>query len=97
MRDLVSDFTKHLEKAVEIGAKTQFNNTNKKFSNVLISGLGGSGIVGTIASQLVAQEIKVPVIVNKDYSISEFVDAPIQETRKKHYMPLKRQRKKVQK
>jgi glucose/mannose-6-phosphate isomerase len=74
MRDLVSDFTKHLEKAVEIGAKTQFNNTNKKFSNVLISGLGGSGIGGTIASQLVAQEIKVPVIVNKDYSISEFVD-----------------------
>ncbi|MBL4652431.1 MAG: bifunctional phosphoglucose/phosphomannose isomerase [Flavobacteriales bacterium] len=74
MRDLVADFTKHLAKAIEIGARTSFRNTDRKIENVLISGLGGSGIGGTIVSQLVAQEIKIPVIVNKDYSIPEFVN-----------------------
>ncbi|MBL4623764.1 MAG: SIS domain-containing protein [Flavobacteriales bacterium] len=74
MKDLVSDFTKHLTKAIEIGGQVQFKNTKKKINTILISGLGGSGIGGTIVGQLVAQEIKIPVIVNKDYSIPEFVD-----------------------
>ena len=74
MRDLVEDFTKHLTKALEIGRQAKFSSTGKKISNVVISGLGGSGIGGTIVGQLLAQEIKIPIIVNKDYSIPQFVD-----------------------
>ena len=74
MRDLVEDFTKHLTKALEIGRQAKFSSTDKKISNVVISGLGGSGIGGTIVGQLLAQEIKIPIIVNKDYSIPQFVD-----------------------
>mgnify|MGYP001593307248 CR=1 FL=1 len=74
MNGLIGDFTKHLAQAVEIGKNTSFNVDNKQVNNVLICGLGGSGIGGTIISQMVKAEIKVPITVNKDYFIPEFVN-----------------------
>src|SRR5690606_24788271 len=37
-------------------------------------GLGGSGIGGTVASQIVANDANIPIIVNKDYKIPAFVN-----------------------
>ena len=48
-------------------------NNTQVIHNVCISGLGGSGIGGTIVSQLTAGDTKVPVVVNKDYNIPTFV------------------------
>mgnify|MGYP003334351670 CR=1 FL=1 len=75
MRNYVEDFTKHLEEAKAIGSKIVFNEAKYQFSNILISGLGGSGIGGTIISQQLAGELKIPVNVNKDYGIPAFVDS----------------------
>jgi glucose/mannose-6-phosphate isomerase len=74
MNQLIADFSKHLEEALKVGKQTKFSNTDQSFLNVLICGLGGSGIGGTIISQLVADKCHVPIIVNKDYHIPAFVN-----------------------
>lgn len=74
MNGLIGDFTKHLSEAIKIGENTSFKAGNKQIGSVLICGLGGSGIGGTIISQMIKSEIKVPVTVNKEYFIPEFVN-----------------------
>lgn len=75
MKKLIEEYTSHLNKAIQIGKNTTFNAPKKSINQVLIGGLGGSGIGGTIISQLVAKECKVPVIINKSYHLPAFVNA----------------------
>ena len=70
---LVADFTEHLSVAIEIADKFKLDAV-PEFNNVLICGLGGSGIGGTILSQLLADHCSVPVQSSKDYTIPAFVD-----------------------
>lgn len=74
MRNLVNAFPKQLKEALEIANATDWNAAKNKIDNIVISGLGGSGIGGTIVSQLLAQQLDVPVYVNKDYSVPAFVN-----------------------
>lgn len=74
MKDLVAGFTAQLRKAVEIGEKFKLAGRKRDVKNILITGLGGSGIGGTIASEIVFNECPVPVTVNKDYFIPAFVN-----------------------
>jgi glucose/mannose-6-phosphate isomerase len=63
-----------LRQAVEIGEKATFTKPTGQIRNVLVTGLGGSGIGGSIISQIIDQEISVPLIVNKDYFLPSFVN-----------------------
>ena len=72
MKTLVENFPAQLKEAIQIGTKARFSKP-KRFSNVFISGLGGSGIGGTIVSELVSQEAAVPIVVGKGYFIPKFV------------------------
>lgn len=74
MKQLISDFTLHLEEALKIGKETTFKSPKNKIDAILICGLGGSGIGGTIISQLLSQSCKQAILVNKDYSIPAFVN-----------------------
>ena len=74
MKDLVASFTAQLRQAVEIGEQASFTKPVKEIRNVVITGLGGSGIGGSIVSQLTDQEIRVPLVVNKDYFLPSFVN-----------------------
>lgn len=74
MEQLIADFSKQLEKAIEIGRKTKLDFGGKRFANVVISGLGGSGIGGTIVSEIVSEEATAPILVNKDYFLPAFVN-----------------------
>ena len=74
MKQYVEDFTKHLSQALEIGNQATFSIPVKQYENILICGLGGSGIGGTIIAQLLANELQIPVFVNKDYHIPAFVN-----------------------
>ncbi len=71
---LISNFSKHLSQAIDTAKETIFKTPNKSFNNVLICGLGGSGIGGTIVSQLVSSNSTCPIVVNKNYIIPNFVD-----------------------
>lgn len=74
MRQLVTKFTSQLTEAINIGQKASLSSCDKEIRNVVITGLGGSGIGGTIVSQLVANDIQVPVTINNDYHLPNFVN-----------------------
>ncbi len=75
MKELIASFTAQLRQAVEIGEQAKFSKPVNPIQNVLVTGLGGSGIGGSIISQIIDQEIKVPLVVNKDYFLPSFVGA----------------------
>lgn len=74
MNTLISNFTAHLTEALTIGQAATLTPAPNQINNVLISGLGGSGIGGTIVSQLTEQESAVPINVNKEYAIPAYVN-----------------------
>jgi len=74
MKSLVENFGSQLKEALEIGEKAELTKAKKPISNVLITGMGGSGIGGTIVSELVAQKSRMPVSVSKSYFLPEYVD-----------------------
>ncbi len=76
MYDLIKKFPGQLRKAIAIGEKASFKTTfSSGIKNILVSGLGGSGIGGNILSELLREELSVPVAVNKSYFLPAFVDA----------------------
>src|SRR5437870_5345874 len=72
MKNLVENFPNQLAEALQI-AKNSKISAGKNIQNVLITGLGGSGIGGTIVAELASKQSKVPVTVSKDYFIPSFV------------------------
>ena len=73
MKSHVAAFTSHLEEALKIGASGNFVPSRTDFNHIIITGLGGSGIGGKIVSQLVADELSVPIYLNNDYKLPAFV------------------------
>ena len=74
MKALVEAFPKHLEEAIAIGRSAQLTKNNKTIENIVISGLGGSGIGGKIVSQWVADQCAVPIVCTSDYILPGFVN-----------------------
>lgn len=75
MKNYVENFPSQLEEALRIANRADLTKIRKgSIRNVLITGLGGSGIGGSIVTELVADTCPVPVLVNKDYSLPAFVD-----------------------
>jgi glucose/mannose-6-phosphate isomerase len=75
MNELVAAFSQHLREAMQIGQQATLTRSSHPIRNVLVTGLGGSGIGGTIAAQLFEKQLHVPFLVNKDYFLPSFVDA----------------------
>ena len=66
MLSSLKKFPKQLEDAIKIGKKYSFEFHNIK--EIIISGMGGSGITGDIISHV----SKIPFFVNKGYNIPKF-------------------------
>lgn len=75
MKSLVEQFPAQMHKAIEIGRKAVLSKPAREIRNVLITGLGGSGIGGTIVAELAFTECNVPVQVSKGYFIPTYVNA----------------------
>lgn len=74
MKSLVANFSKQLTEAINIGNNAKLTASKNKISNVLICGLGGSGIGGSIVSELVIGDANVPINVTKGYFIPAYVN-----------------------
>ena len=74
MKTLVEGFTKQLQEALDI-ANSAILTQKTNIQNIVVTGLGGSGIGGTLLSELIQSECPIPVIVNKDYFLPKFVDS----------------------
>jgi glucose/mannose-6-phosphate isomerase len=76
MFELIKEFPAQMREAVQIGELAQLESSSPaKISNVVVCGLGGSGIGGDLLAELVKTDLKVPVIVNKSYFLPAYVDA----------------------
>lgn len=71
MKELVEGFTTQLREANSIADKAILS-ASENVNQIIVTGLGGSGIGGTILSELVADSCRVPIIINKDYSLPAF-------------------------
>ncbi len=71
MLSLLNKVPEQYEKSLSL---IKFKIKKKKINNILFCGMGASGIVGDIIKEYLYDEIKVPIIVNKNDSIPNFVD-----------------------
>ncbi len=74
MERLITAFPDNMMEALKIGQDAVQNFHIKPVRNVLIAGLGGSGIGGKIMSQIVWDNCKVPVNFTQDYQVPAWVD-----------------------
>lgn len=75
MKSLIQELPQHIEKGIEIFSKTAWSSDISNIKKVVISGLGGSGIGGSIVADLARFHSPIPVHVCKDYRLPAFVDA----------------------
>ena len=69
MRSLIQAFPEQMKKAWEIAQNSPIELGEWRPGSVLILGMGGSGISGAIASNLLAGTSPVPVAANNDYRV----------------------------
>lgn len=74
MDQLIEAFPQHINEAVEIFKETNIFTEQKTFQNIVIAGMGGSGIGATLVKDLIQNECGLPVIVSKDYHLPAFVN-----------------------
>ncbi|MEY4875585.1 MAG: bifunctional phosphoglucose/phosphomannose isomerase, partial [Bacteroidota bacterium] len=73
MKQLIENFGAQINAAIEIGKKFKATKSKIKFENIVVSGLGGSGIGADLVREYVASELKIPFIVLKDYVLPNFI------------------------
>jgi glucose/mannose-6-phosphate isomerase len=73
MKNLIEQFPAHLKTASGFDY-LPFQQLNKSYSHIIISGLGGSGIGASIVQDYLAKTSRVPIIVNKTYHLPAFAN-----------------------
>lgn len=74
MRKLIEDFSNQLRDALRLGQSATVKPATREIRHVVIAGMGGSGIGGNLVASLVQDELQVPLLVLKTYSIPVFVN-----------------------
>ena len=72
MRELTENLPNQISEAIDIAAKSKLTPA-KGIKNIVISGLGGSGIGATIVSNWIFDSCKLPITINKGYFLPNFV------------------------
>lgn len=73
MAHLLTGFPDQCSRAIEIALTFSLPLSYGRVDRILVSGMGGSGIGGEILKSIVEKELKIPLVINKDYHIPEFV------------------------
>jgi len=73
-KKLLIDFPQQVENAVDIGKKFSASYKSSHIRNIVVNGLGGSAIGGDLLRSYLAEELKIPFIINRHYYLPEFVD-----------------------
>ncbi len=74
MLKLLVDFPRQAREAIDIGRKASLSNfKNQPIENIIINGMGGSAIGGDLLKCSLTEKIKIPVFVNRNYTLPAFV------------------------
>lgn len=74
MDKLIAAFIDNIEEALLIAKNATFQQPKNRIDNIVIVGMGGSGIGGKLVSLWVQNEIKVPVQCFNDYTIPSYIN-----------------------
>ncbi len=72
MDKYIDRFPEQLIEALAIGEQISEINAERPITNILISGMGGSGIGGAIVQEFVADKLNIPVLIVNDYDLPVF-------------------------
>lgn len=73
MEKLIQDFPNNITEAIEIASRSAFRVPDNNINNVVICGMGGSGIGGRLVAKWIEDELTVPVTVINEYHLPAFV------------------------
>ncbi len=74
MNNLILKFPSQLKEAVDIGERAIIRPHHFQIHNVIMCGMGGSGMGGKYVSDLIAAECKCPFIINHTYTLPAYTD-----------------------
>lgn len=72
MLDILGRVDQQLEEALDIGLGASLPEGSSPLQNLLVCGLGGSAIGGDILRAYLGSEVRIPLVVNRGYSIPRF-------------------------
>lgn len=70
MLDVLQNFPEHIEEVLD---ESKINLLPFQPDNIVVTGMGGSAIVGDTLKSFLANRIQVPIFVNRDYTLPSFV------------------------
>lgn len=71
MFELIFHLPEQIETAIKIARRARV--TAREINNLVVCGMGGSGIGGELLLGIFGQEIKVPVHISKDYELPRYI------------------------
>lgn len=74
MDKLIAGYGAQLNEALEIAASAQLKGADQAIHNVLVAGMGGSGIGANLVQAFTADALTVPLAINKSYDLPAFVN-----------------------
>lgn len=74
MDKLIAAFPEQLLEAIEIGARAKLTAAKSPILNIVVAGMGGSGIGADFAIEFTAEERSVPMLTSKSYALPGFVN-----------------------
>jgi glucose/mannose-6-phosphate isomerase len=73
MYGLIQAFPRHIEEAMTIGYQAPLRLATRGVRNIVLCGLGGSAIGGDFLRSYLADDLAVPFLVNRHYTLPAFV------------------------
>jgi glucose/mannose-6-phosphate isomerase len=73
MDQLIRQFPEQLREALSIGAAASIRPLDRPVHQILVTGMGGSGIGAEFVEAFIREECRVPLLVVKDYDLPAYV------------------------
>jgi glucose/mannose-6-phosphate isomerase len=73
MYDLIKNFPQQVEEAVAIGNASPIRINTRGIQQIVLCGMGGSAIGGDLLRSYVLDELPVPFLINRSYTLPAFV------------------------
>ena len=70
----IYDFPDHMVTAAKIGHNVSLKNEYSDIRNIVVAGMGGSAIGGDVVRTLVKDELQVPMVVSRNYTLPKWVN-----------------------